>query len=156
MTTLTPELKQAIEQAGDEFVRLEDPQTRQTYVLLKADDFERIREILENKWRHASVPRQAVEGAAVRVEEEESNIPEGIRRSQEAFFRDLPELLKDRRLRGKWVAYQSDERVKVGRTQTEVIKECNRRGLKRDQYDVFVIEPQSPEPEEVDYPSAWL
>ena len=39
MTTLTPELKQAIEQAGDELVRLEDPQTRQTYVLLKSEVF---------------------------------------------------------------------------------------------------------------------
>ena len=93
---------------------------------------------------------------ASRWRQEEVNIPEGIRRSQEAFFRDLPELLKNRRLRGKWVAYHGDERVKIGRTQTEVIKECNRRGLETDQYDVFVIEPQSQEPEEVDYPSAWL
>jgi hypothetical protein len=30
-----------------------------------------------------------------------------------------------------------------------------RRGLSDDEYDVFVIEPQSPEPAEVDYPSAW-
>jgi hypothetical protein len=82
-------------------------------------------------------------------------IPEGIRRSQEAFFSDLPELLKDRKLRGRWIAYRSGERVKVGRAETDVIRECNRRGLRGDEYDVFVIEPQSPEPEEVDYPSAW-
>jgi len=154
MTTLTPELKQAIEQAGDDLVRLEDPQTRQTYVLLKADDYERIRQVLGDDWRQAASSRGTTENATWRMEE--SNIPEGIRRSQEAFFRDLPELLKKRRLRGKWVAYHRDERVKVGRTQTEVIKECNRRGLETDQYDVFVIEPQSQEPEEVEYPSAWL
>ena len=58
-------------------------------------------------------------------------------------------------LRGKWVAYHRDERVATGPTQTDVIKECNRRGLKSDSYDVFVIEPQGREPEEVDYPSAW-
>jgi hypothetical protein len=154
MTTLTPELKQAIEQAGDELVRLEDPQTRQTYVLLKAEVYESIREILGDEWRQAATPPRAMENATRRMEE--GNIHEGIRRSQEAFFRDLPELLKDRRLRGKWVAYHGDERVKIGRTQTDVIKECNRRGLEIDQYDVFVIEPQSQEPEEVDYPSAWL
>ena len=85
----------------------------------------------------------------------EPGIPEGIRRSQEAFFRDLPELLKDRKLHGKWVAYHGDEPVKVGRTQTDVIRECNRRGLHREEYDVFVIEPRSPEPEEVDAPSSW-
>ena len=86
---------------------------------------------------------------------EESAVPEGIRRSQEAFFRDLPELLKDRRVRGKWVAYRGDEPVKIGRSEADVIRECVRRGLKPDQYDIFVIRPQSPEPEEVDYPSAW-
>ena len=41
MTALTPEIKHAIEQAGDELVLLEDPQTRQTYVLLKSDDYGR-------------------------------------------------------------------------------------------------------------------
>ncbi len=147
--TITPELKAAVERAGDEPIRLEDPQTRQTYVLLKADDYERIKEILGDDWRQAAIPCEP-------IGQEEVNIPEGIRRSQEAFFRDLPELLKHRRLRGKWIAYHGDERVKTGRTQTDVIKECNRRGLETDQYDVFVIEPQSQEPEEVDYPSAWL
>ena len=148
MTTLTPELKQAIEQAGDELVRLEDPQTRQTYVLLKSEVFEKIQKIVGDEWRQAAIPRD--------TGQQEVNIPEGIRRSQEAFFRELPELLKSRRLRGKWVAYHGNERVKIGRTQTDVIKECNRRGLDVEQYDVFVIEPQSQEPEEVDYPSAWL
>ena len=154
MTTLTPELKQAIEQAGGELVRLEDPQTRQTYVLLKAEVYERIRETLGDEGRQVALPRQVMGNVA--SDAESGGVPEGIRRSQEAFFRDLPELLKDRRLRRKWVAYHGDERVKIGRTQTDVIKECNRRGLETDQYDVFVIEPQSPEPEEVDYPSAWL
>jgi hypothetical protein len=154
MTTLTPELKQAIEQAGDEPVRLEDPQTRETYVLLKADDYERIRKILRGEREHAAIAREATGNGGPGMEP--GNIPEGILRAQAAFFRALPELLKDRRLRGKWVAYHGDEQAKIGRTQTDVIKECNRRGLKSDQYDVFVIEPQSPEPEEVDYPSAWL
>jgi hypothetical protein len=154
MTTLTPELKQAIEQAGDEVVRLEDPQTRQTYVLLKAEVYESLREVLGDECRQVAIPPMAMSNTVRRMEEGE--IPEGILRSQEAFFRDLPELLKNRRLRGKWIAYHGDERVKIGRTQTNVIKECNRRGLKTDQYDVFVIEPQSQEPEEVDYPSAWL
>src|SRR4051812_7365825 len=153
MTTLTPELKQAIEQAGDELVRLEDPQTRQTYVLLKAEVYESIREILGDEWRQAATPRKAMRNAARRREVGE--VPEGIRRSQEAFFRDLPELLIDRGSRGKWVAYHRDERITIGSTQTEVIKECNRRGLESDEYDVFVIEPQGQEPEEVDYPSAW-
>ena len=77
-------------------------------------------------------------------------IPEGIRRSQEAFFRDLPAMLRDRRLRGKYVAFHRDERVKVARSDSEVIRACLDRGLADDEYDVFIIEPQSSEPEEVD------
>src|SRR5258708_916221 len=115
MTILTPELKQAIEQAGDELVRLEDPQTRQTYVLLKSEVYEKIREIVGDEWEQSDTSLKVTADAASRVED--AGIPEGIRRSQEAFFRDLPELLKDRRLRGKWIAYHRDERIKIGRTQ---------------------------------------
>ena len=46
MTHLTPELKQAIAQAGDEPVRLEDPVTEQCYIILKAEAYERIGAIL--------------------------------------------------------------------------------------------------------------
>jgi len=37
MTTLTPELRQAIEMAGDQPLEITDPQTNTAYVLLKAD-----------------------------------------------------------------------------------------------------------------------
>ena len=118
-------------------MRIEDPETHQAYMLVRADMYERVRDVLE--------PKSVLD----------LPVPEGIRRSQEAFFRDLPQLLLDRKLRGRFVAYQGDERVKIARSEPEVIRECLRRGLRPDQYDVFVIRPQSPEPEEVDYPSAW-
>lgn len=51
-----------------------------------------------------------------------------IAKSQEAFRRDLPELLKNRY--GQWVAYHGDERIGFGRTQLELYRECLRRGLK--------------------------
>jgi hypothetical protein len=57
--------------------------------------------------------------------------------------------LMNRRMRGKYSAYHGDERVKVGRSQTEVVRECLKRGLTDDEYDVFVIEPQSRESEDV-------
>jgi hypothetical protein len=134
---LTPEQRQLIEQAGDRPVRIEDPEMQQAYVLIRADVYDRFRDVIE--------PRSG----------KQFHVPEGIRRSQVAFFRDLPELLRDPRLRGQSVAYRGSERVKVASTETEVLRECLRRGLSDDEYDVFVIAPQSPEPEEVDYPSAW-
>jgi hypothetical protein len=42
MDTLTPELKQAVEQAGDSPVRLTDPETHRAYVLVSAEVFERL------------------------------------------------------------------------------------------------------------------
>ena len=43
---ITPEIRQAIERSGDEPIRLEDPVSCETYVLLKASTFERIERIL--------------------------------------------------------------------------------------------------------------
>jgi len=137
MIGLTPEQRRLVEQAGDRPVRIEDPEIHQTYVLIRADVYERVRHLIE--------PRSV----------EELHIPEGIRKSQEAFFRDLPELLKDRRLRGKYVAYHGNERIGIARDDVPLIRECLRRGLERDEYDILIIEPQSPEPEEIDYPSSW-
>jgi hypothetical protein len=42
--TLTPELKQAVEQAGDEPVRVEDPETHTAYVVIKEDFYRQLRE----------------------------------------------------------------------------------------------------------------
>lgn len=137
MSDLSPEQRRLLGRSGGRPVRLEDSETHQAYMLIRVDLYDRVRDILE--------PSST----------SEMQVPEGVRRSQDAFFRELPTLLQDRTLRGKWVAYHGDERVRIGRTEAEVIRECLRRGLRRDQYDVFMVRPQSPEPEEVDYPSAW-
>jgi hypothetical protein len=42
--TLTPELKQAVEKAGDEPVRVEDPETHTAYVVIKEDLYRQLRE----------------------------------------------------------------------------------------------------------------
>jgi hypothetical protein len=129
---LTPELRQALEQAGGQPVRIENPDNHRTYVLITEEAYHRLKPPGETQ--QAPLPE----------------ISEGILRSQDAFFRDLPELLKDESLLGKWVIYHGDERIGIDPHMVPLIKECNRRGLTRDQYDVFVIEPQSREPEEVE------
>lgn len=45
--TITPELKQAMEQAGGEPVRVEDPETHTAYVLLKEEVYRRIVQLAE-------------------------------------------------------------------------------------------------------------
>jgi hypothetical protein len=132
MISLTPEQRQAVEQAGAEPVRLTDPESNDAYYLLKAEVFERVRDVIQPK------PVADLE------------IPESIRRSKEAFLRDLPSLLGDGKLARLWVAYHSDERIAVGHSQRELIRECLRRGLKEDEYYVGMVVPHAPEPEQID------
>jgi hypothetical protein len=44
--TLTPELKQAVEKAGDEPVRVEDPETHTAYLIVREDVFRRLYELI--------------------------------------------------------------------------------------------------------------
>jgi len=130
--TITHEQRHEIEQAGA--IRIEDPETHAAYVILKAEVYERMKPFLENR---------------------NDGIPEGIRRSRDAFFRDLPELLKDESLLGQCVAYCGEERIGIAPSDEALIREINRRGIKDDELDLFVIRPQGREPEEVTYPSSW-
>jgi hypothetical protein len=108
--TITPELRHEIEQAGA--VRIEDPETHAAYVVLKAEVYERMKPLLENC--HEAIPG-------------------GIRRSQDAFFRDLPELLKDESLLGQCVAYCGDERIGIAPSdERERISGCVYRVVTKD------------------------
>jgi hypothetical protein len=49
MTILTLEQRQAIAQAGGNPLRVEDPETHQAYVIVKAEVFERLRTVLEDE-----------------------------------------------------------------------------------------------------------
>ena len=69
-----------------------------------------------------------------------------IQRSIDTFRCDLPELLKTHY--GKWVAYNGDERIGFGRTETDLYEECFRRGLTRDEFIVSAIEPGAFDPDE--------
>jgi hypothetical protein len=48
MATFTPELRQAIERAGEDPVRIEDPVTQTEYVILKADVYDRIQAMIDD------------------------------------------------------------------------------------------------------------
>jgi hypothetical protein len=44
--TITPELKQAVEQAGEKPVLLEDPETKTAYVVVKREVFEQLMKLM--------------------------------------------------------------------------------------------------------------
>jgi hypothetical protein len=128
---LTESQRQALHAERGMPVDVVDPATRQRYVLLAREQYERVRAILEQQ------------GPGEEPTADDSAIPPGIFRSQQAFWRDLPDLLKQRRNRGKWVAYHGDERVGTAATKPELVREILRRGIPRDGYYVGRIQPQT-------------
>ena len=122
MIELSPEQRQVLVGPGP--ARILDPETKQTYVLIPADLYERLRPVLEDR-------------SASPVGE----VPAGIRRSQEALRRDLPQLLENRRLRDRWIAYHGDERIGIAREEITLLRECIRRGFADDEYYIGMITP---------------
>jgi hypothetical protein len=130
---LTNEQVQALEHSGEQPPTAIDPRTNTAYVLVRADVYERARSLLEQALPSApSEPRVAIAPAMLR--------------SQQAFWRDLPELLKLKSKTRQWVAYHGDERVGFGKTKTEVYQECLRRGLQRGDFYVGKIEEEETPP----------
>ena len=75
------------------------------------------------------------------AEETQPTIPEGIRRSKEAFRRALPELLAKPKYYHQWVAYRGEERIGIAYKKSTLIRECLRRGLRDDEYYIGWIDP---------------
>jgi hypothetical protein len=48
MTTITPEIRQAIEQAGEQPVQLTDPETNSIYVIVRAEVYDRMRAVCDD------------------------------------------------------------------------------------------------------------
>jgi hypothetical protein len=78
-------------------------------------------------------------------EDSEDHLPPGeewrknpmYRRSREAIYRDLAELLT--KYEGKWVAYHGDECIAVASTKDEARESCFRRGLQRGEFAVHYV-----------------
>jgi hypothetical protein len=124
---LTDAQRQALQAERGQPVDVLDPATRQRYVLLAREQYERMCARLE----HEPVPEPRETAAP---------IPPGILRSQQAFWRDLPDLLKLKSRRRRYVAYHGNERIGFGRTHTELYQECFRRGLQREEIYVGLLE----------------
>jgi hypothetical protein len=74
-------------------------------------------------------------------EERLIGVPPLVHQAQQAFARDLAQLLKERP--GQWVAYHGSQRIGFGCTQAELYGECLRRGINEDEFVVQCIEPET-------------
>jgi hypothetical protein len=63
-----------------------------------------------------------------------------IQGAEDAFRRDLPQLLGERP--GQWVAYQGPRQIGFGATKLQLFQDCLNRGLRRDEFLVLSIEPE--------------
>jgi hypothetical protein len=61
----------------------------------------------------------------------------------QAFLQDLPRLNAERA--GQWVAYEGPRQLGFAMHKHELYQECFRRGLQREQFVIFCIEPQETE-----------
>ena len=70
MNTLSPELRQAVEEAGDSPVQLMDPETLRTYVLVRSDQYQSLLDDEERR-EQAAFLRIAKKNAKARLAEDE-------------------------------------------------------------------------------------
>jgi hypothetical protein len=124
---LTDEQRQTIESRQGQPVEVIDPATNRVYVLVGAETFERVRALLEQP-------------AAATVPEHRAQIAPQMLQSMQGYWRDLPELLKLKSRKHRWVGYQGDQRICTGRTDLDVYQECFRRGLRRGEFYVGKLE----------------
>jgi hypothetical protein len=117
MIELDPEQRQAMAQGQP--VRIVDPLTHDAYVLVRAEEYARL----------AAAPQRL-------AGEPNPEIPPMILRSQQAFWRDLPGLLMNRRNHRKWAAYHGEERVAITRSKVDAYQACFRRGLNSGEFYV--------------------
>jgi hypothetical protein len=117
MIELSPEQRRAVERG--EPVRVIDPSTPDPLVVMRAETYERLTGDLP--WPTHEPP---------------AGIEPLMLRSMQAFWRDLPELLKLKSKARRWVAYHGDERVGFGRNDLDVYQLCFARGL---QYGEFYV-----------------
>lgn len=73
----------------------------------------------------------------------------GVLKSRQAFLRDLPALLGNPKYDRLCVAYCDDERIGIAASEKDLLRECQKRGLKSDQYFIGVISPHEID-EEID------
>jgi hypothetical protein len=122
MIELDSEQRQAIAQGRP--VRIVDPVTHDAYVLIRAEDYECLAELSQ---RPVDRPKPGIEPMMLR--------------SMQAYWRQLPRLLMDRRNHRKWAAYHGDERVVIARSEVDAYQDCFRRGLNRGEFYVGKLEP---------------
>jgi hypothetical protein len=125
---LTENQREVLHEQPDRPVNVIDPESQRRYVLLAREEYERLQALLAAE----PSPASAVSG-----------VPPGIRAAQEAYWRDLPELLKLKSGERQWVAYHRQQRIAFAATVAELYQECQRCGIPIGEFYVDRLEPRA-------------
>ncbi len=132
---LTEQQSQLVESHGSDPIEVIDPDTKRAYVMIAREQFDKIRPILYQSNRAKTV-----------TEVDANEISPQMLRSQQAFWRELPELLLRRKWQGQWVCYYGDERIGIARDTPELVQRCLQRGLQRGDFYIDLIEEKAVAP----------
>jgi hypothetical protein len=136
---LTEEQRDQLKKQPNRAVTVVDSMTGEVFVLMQTE-----------MYRHLIAQQPANGKVVVDYMVGLPPIRPGIRLSREAFLRDLPGLLADKALAGKWVLYRGAERIGVAGTEMELIRKSKELGLKDDEFWTDKVVPHAAEPEEID------
>ncbi len=144
MIELTAQQSQALLAQHGKPVDVVDSATRQQYVLVLREMYDRMRWLLEPQTEHQA--------------EIAAGIPSGVLQSQQAYWRQLPELLSQEKLKGQWICFSGDERIGIAATERALIGKCLQRGLTDSQYYTDIIQPRTSPPWEIEEvePRPWF
>jgi hypothetical protein len=136
---LTGEQRDQLKKQPNKAITVVDSDTKEVYVLMQTEMY---RFLISQQPPNGKVVVDYTVGLPP--------VPEGIRKSREAFLRDLPRLLEDKRFKEKWVLYRGEERLGVASTEKELIRKCKKLGLQPSEYWTDKVVYHQPEPEEID------
>ena len=127
---LTEQQRRVVEEQRGGPVEVLDPSTERAYVLIAREQYEQVRSLLQ--------AGPAPTASAARAGE----IPPGMRRSMDAFSRDLARaaLFREATRQMGLLPHGRGRRDRCERGR--LIRECLRRGLHNDEYYTDVIEPR--------------
>jgi hypothetical protein len=136
---LTEEQRDQLKKQPNKAITVVDSETKEVFVLMQPETY---RILISQQQPNGKVVVDYTVGLPP--------IPEGLRKSREAFLRDLPRLLQDERFKEKWVLYRGEKRLAVASTHDELMDACEKHGLQAGEYWTDKVVYHQPEPEEID------
>lgn len=122
MIELTEAQRQTVLKKAGGPIEVIDTDTQRAYVLFAREQYEWMRSLVGSEREPSQSGAEVTPGI----------LPE-ILPSQQAYWRDLPQLLSQPKMRDRWVCYHGDERFGIGNYDS-LVRECVRRGIPDDAF----------------------